>query len=193
MKVGLFFGSFNPVHIGHMALANYFVAFTDIDELWFVVSPHNPLKRKSSLLDDYARLEMVRLAIADDLRFRASDIEFQMPQPSFTINTLAYLGEKYPMHEFVLIMGSDGLNSFNKWKNAEEIINNYTRYVYPRYPDTEETIKKHKNTLTVNAPRIEISSTMIRNAIKEGKNVRHFLPQNVFSFIDKEMYFKQIK
>lgn len=190
MKIGLFFGSFNPVHIGHMALANYFVAYTDISELWFVVSPHNPLKRKSTLLDDYARLEMVKLAIADDHRFRASDIEFNMPQPSYTIDTLAYLKEKYPDYEFILIMGSDGLRSFNKWKNADEIIKNYTRYVYPRFPDTSDSIKNHQNTKTVNAPRIEISSTMIRNAIKENINVRYFLPQTVFEFIDKELYYR---
>lgn len=189
MKTGLFFGSFNPIHIGHMAIANYFVEFTDLDQLWFVVSPHNPLKEKKSLLDDYARLEMVELAIDHDYRFKSCDIEFKMPKPSYTIDTLSYLKEKYPKNDFVLIMGSDGLSTFNKWKNYEEIIKYFKRYVYLRKPDTLQSISQHRNIFTVDAPEIEISSTFIRNSIKERKNIRHFLPQKVFEYIDSCGYY----
>ncbi|MBN2486321.1 MAG: nicotinate-nucleotide adenylyltransferase [Bacteroidales bacterium] len=191
MKTGLFFGSFNPVHIGHMAIANYFVEFTDIDQLWFVVSPHNPLKEKNSLLDDYARLEMVRLAIGNDARFGVTDIEFRMPQPSYTIDTLTYLAEKYPDREFVLIMGSDGLSTFHKWKNYTEIINNYQRYIYPRgNDDTCAEFPKYANIKVVDAPKIDISSTFIRKAIRNKRNVQYFLPEKVFGYIDREGYYK---
>ncbi len=189
MKIGLYFGSFNPVHIGHMAIANYFIEFSDLDRLWFVISPHNPLKEKKTLLNEHVRMEMVELAINNDPRFMACDIEFHMPKPSYTIDTLAYLKEKYPKHQFVLIMGSDGLKTFSKWKNHEEIIKNYPRYVYPR--DTESNIHsdQHKNIRIVNAPKIEISSTFVRNSISERKDIRHFLPQSVFSFIDQKGYY----
>ena len=190
MKVGLYFGSFNPIHIGHMAIANYFVEYSDLDEIWFVISPHNPLKEKKTLLDDYARLEMVQQAISSDNRFLACDIEFKLPQPSFTVTTLAYLQEKHPQKEFALLMGSDGLSTFHKWLNAEYIINNCTRYVYPRSNDELENIKKHPNTVVVHAPKIEISSTFIRKSIKEGKDIRHFLPQNVYALIDKFGYYQ---
>ena len=189
MKTGLFFGSFNPIHIGHMAIANYFVEFTDLDELWFVVSPHNPLKEKKTLLDDHARLDLVRLAINNDHRFTASDIEFHMPQPSYTIDTLTYLEEKYPKKEFVLIMGSDGLRSFNKWKNAEMISENYNRYIYPRSTENLKDILQHKNIKLVEAPKMEISSSFIREAIKALKNIQHFLPPNVYKEIDKFGYY----
>lgn len=189
MKIGLFFGSFNPIHIGHMAIANYFIEFTDLDKLWFVVSPHNPLKEKKSLLNGWVRMEFVELAIEDDERFRTTDIEFHMPQPSYTIDTLVYLKEKYPSHEFVLIMGSDGLKTFSKWKNSQEIISNYPRYVYPRSTDIEEELNKHKNIQVVNAPKIEISSTFIRKSIAEGKDIRHFLPAKVYGLIDKKGYY----
>lgn len=189
MKTGLFFGSFNPIHIGHMALSNYIVEFSNLEQIWFVVSPHNPLKEKKTLLDDYARLELVELAIEDDMRFNICDIEFKLPQPSYTIDTLTYLKEKYPLHEFSIIMGSDGLKTFHKWKNQEQIVSNYTRYVYPRYPDNEDEIKQHENIVFVNAPRIEISSTFIRKAILGKKDVRHFLPSKVFQQIDKSGYY----
>ena len=131
-KTGLFFGSFNPVHIGHLAIANYFVEFTDLDQLWFVVSPQNPLKKKSTLLNDHHRLHLLELAINDSPLFRISDIEFKLPKPSYTINTLTYLKEKFPKRKFSLIMGSDGLDSFSKWKNFQIILDNYEIYVYPR-------------------------------------------------------------
>lgn len=189
MKTGLYFGSFNPIHIGHMAIANYFVEFTDLDELWFVVSPHNPLKKKKTLLDDYVRLELVRLAIDDDQKMKVSDIEFHMPQPSYTIDTLAYLSEKFPNREFVLIMGSDGLNSFNKWKNSSLISEKYQRYIYPRPSEKKSDILLHKNIKLVDAPQMEISSTFIRKAIKSKKNIQHFLPPQVFKTIDKYGYY----
>jgi nicotinate-nucleotide adenylyltransferase len=190
MKTGLYFGSFNPIHIGHMAIANYFVEFTDLDDLWFVVSPHNPLKEKKSLLEDQARLELVELAISDDPRFQASNIEFNLPQPSYTIDTLTYLKEKHPKREFVLLMGSDGLRTFNKWKNAELIVSNYERYVYPRDTESIEELKPHRNIKIVNAPKLEISSTFIRKAIKEKKNITHFLPAEVYKAIDKYGYYQ---
>jgi nicotinate-nucleotide adenylyltransferase len=189
MKVGLFFGSFNPIHIGHMALANYFVEFTNLAQIWFVVSPHNPLKEKKSLLNDHARLDLVEIAIENDPRFKACDIEFRMPQPSFTIDTLAYLTEKYPDHEFAIIMGSDGLITFNKWKNSEQIIRDFRRYVYPRPPQKMEEIHQHPNVYVVDAPQIEISSTFIRTSIREKKDIRYFLPYRVFQQIDKAGYY----
>jgi nicotinate-nucleotide adenylyltransferase len=190
MKIGLFFGSFNPIHIGHMAIANYMAEFTDLDKVWFVVSPHNPLKIKRSLLADYQRLEMAKLAINDDLRFAASNIEFNLPQPSYTVNTLSYLQEKYPNYEFVIIMGSDGLETFHKWKNYEHIINYYQRYVYPRPETPPIYLEQLQNGKIVNAPLMEISSTFIRESIKERKDIRHFLPLPVWKFIDEMNFYK---
>ncbi len=192
MKTGLFFGSFNPIHIGHLAIANYMVEFTDLDNIWFVVSPHNPLKQKSTLLSDQHRLQMVRLAIEYDNRFKASNIEFSLPQPSYTINTLTYLKEKYPNHEFVLIMGSDGLTTFNKWKNYKELMTNYQRYIYPRPGTPVELLQNIENGMVVNAPLIEISSTFIREAIAGGKDVRYFLPEKVWQFIYEMNFFKPL-
>lgn len=188
MKVGLFFGSFNPVHNGHMAIANYMLEFTDLNEVWFIISPQNPFKTKQNLLNDYQRLELVNLAINDTMGFRASNIEFNLPKPSYTIDTLAYLFDKYPEKEFVLIMGSDNLINFHKWKNFNEILRHHQIYIYPR-PDTEQVeLMKHPNVKKVDAPLMEISSSFIRKAIKENKDIRYFLPNNVWSYI-KEMYF----
>jgi nicotinate-nucleotide adenylyltransferase len=192
MKTGLFFGSFNPIHIGHLALANYFVEFTDINQVWFVISPHNPLKKKESLLPDHLRLEMVELAIKNDDRFTVCDIEFKMPKPSFTIDTLAYLTEKHPNREFVIIMGSDGLSSFHKWKNYDQITRLYRRYVYPRETEYKIDFSLHPNIMLVqDAPKIQISSSFIRQAVREGKNVKYFLPEKVFEFIDKMNLYKK--
>ena len=186
MKTGLFFGSFNPIHLGHMALANYFIEFTDLDALWFVISPHNPLKKKESLLNDQMRLEMVELAIENDDRFESCDIEFRMPKPSFTIDTLAYLREKYPRNDFILIMGSDSLASFHKWKNYEEIIRHYHRFIYPRGSGEEKDLSAHKNiSYLKDAPRIGVSSSFIRDALKERKNMKHFLPPAVYEYISR--------
>jgi nicotinate-nucleotide adenylyltransferase len=187
MKIGLFFGSFNPVHIGHLAIANYMVEFTDLQQLWFIVSPHNPLKPKQSLLADYHRRTLMEIAVEKDPRYRVSDIEFTMPQPSYTIDTLAWLKEKYPDHTFVILMGSDGLPTFNKWKNYRTIEDQYQRYVYPR-PGFPVADSGHRNMTLVDAPLMEISSSFIREAIGNGKNIRNFLPPKVYEYIE-EMHF----
>jgi nicotinate-nucleotide adenylyltransferase len=187
MKTGLFFGSFNPIHVGHLVIANYMVEFTDIDQVWFVVSPQNPFKKKATLLADYHRLALVREAIYDDMRFRACDIEMKMPQPSYTIDTLAYLRDQYPDRDFVLIMGADGLPTFNQWKNYEEIIRTTTRYIYPR-PGYEFNPAEHPNCVFVNAPLMDISASFIRQCIKEKKDVRYFLHARVYEYI-REMHF----
>lgn len=188
MKVGLFFGSFNPVHIGHMALANYMLAFTDLDKIWFVVSLQNPLKEKKSLLKEHDRLHMLTLAIGDNSKMKASDIEFKLPQPSYTINTLTYLKEKYPTNKYVLILGEDNLENFHKWKNYEEILKQYELYVYPRPSTKGGELLNHKKVKLVDAPLMEISSTMIRNAIKEKKDVRYFVPPATWEYL-KEYHF----
>ncbi|MFO0321029.1 MAG: nicotinate (nicotinamide) nucleotide adenylyltransferase [Bacteroidota bacterium] len=191
MNVGLFFGSFNPVHIGHMALANYMVEFTDINKVWFVISPHNPLKQKNSLLDQYQRLHMVNLAIADSNLFAVSSIEFNLSQPSYTINTLEHLKEKYPQHQFSLIIGQDNLNSFHKWKNYEEILKQYKLYVYPRFGELESELETHEHVVFTSAPKMEISSTFIRNSIFEKKNMSFFLPEAVWQYIDEMGFYKK--
>jgi nicotinate-nucleotide adenylyltransferase len=190
MKTGLFFGSFNPIHIGHLAIANYMVEFTDLDKIWFIVSPHNPLKQKSTLLSDQHRLQMVRLAVEFDNRFKVSNIEFDLPQPSYTINTLTYLKEKYPDNEFALIMGSDGLPTFHKWKNYKQLIANYQRYVYPRPGTDPGLLESIENGKIVSAPLMEISSTFIREAIAKRKDVRYFLPEKVWQFISEMNFYR---
>lgn len=188
IKTGLFFGSFNPIHIGHLAIANFMLEFSDIEQLWFIVSPQNPLKQKQTLLEDYHRLELTRRAIEDDDRFRVSDIEFGMPKPSYTIDTLTYLDEKYPGHNFHLIMGADGLKTFHQWKNSQQIREKYHRLVYPRPGILYEEIKDQENMTLVDAPMIEISSSFIRKSIKEGKDLRYFLPENTYNYL-VEMHF----
>lgn len=188
MKVGLFFGSFNPIHLGHLVLANYMLEYTDLERIWFVVSPHNPLKKKSTLLDEKQRLRMVDLAIGDNTKLKASNIEFNLPQPSYTIVTLTYLKEKYPQHEFVPIMGADNLESFHKWKNYEEILKHHQLYIYPRPENDGGNLKDHPQIKLVNAPLMELSSTAIRQAIKEKKDMRYFMPEAVWQYI-KEMHF----
>jgi nicotinate-nucleotide adenylyltransferase len=180
---GLFFGSFNPLHVGHLAIANYLLEYSCMDELWFVVSPHNPLKNKQSLAPDYHRLEMVKVAIGEHTRMKACDIEFRLPKPSYTIDTLANLSEKYPKRNFALIMGADNLLSLEKWKNYEQILKNYPIYVYPRLGfDTTSVNISGKITIT-KAPLMEISSSEIRNAMKEGKDMRFFMHDKVFEYI----------
>jgi len=185
MKTGLFFGSFNPVHIGHLAIANYVVAYTGLKEVWFVVSPQNPLKKKGSLIEDVYRLEMVDIAIRGDDRFHSCDIEFHMPRPSYTIDTLVYLRNRYPRRDFALVMGADNLLSFDKWKNYEEIIKTTVRYIYNRPGVDRATAPFQENTVWLEAPLMEISSTFIRSAIKKGKDIRHFLPPGVYEYIDR--------
>ena len=193
-KIGLYFGSFNPVHIGHMAIAGYMTEFAGLDQVWFVVSPHNPLKKKETLLADHHRLFMSQLAIGDNDKLKASDIEFKLPIPSYTIVTLTYLKEKYQKNEFCLVMGEDNLFTLHKWKNAAELASKYPIYVYPR-PDAKKpsSLLLDQLLLTadvnkVNAPLMEISGTFIRNGIKNGKDMSYFLPEAVWRYI-KEMHF----
>lgn len=191
MNIGLFFGSFNPVHIGHLAIANYMLEFTDLDKIWFVISPQNPLKEKNSLLPDYHRFEMVNLAIGDNSKMKASNIESKLPKPSFTVTTLTYLKEKYPDQHFVLIMGSDNLLTFHKWRNFETIIQDHELYVYPRHKCEGVPQINLEKVKYINAPIMEISSSFIRQAIKEKKNVRYFLHEKVYDFImDMHLYTK---
>jgi nicotinate-nucleotide adenylyltransferase len=191
MHIGLFFGSFNPVHIGHMVLANYMLSFTDLQQVWLVVSPHNPLKNKSQLLNQNDRLHLVNLAIDDHTKIRSSAIEFNLPQPSYTINTLTHLREKYPQYSFSLIMGQDNLQSFAKWKNYEEILKRYHIYVYPRPNATPSEFDEHPHVHLTDAPLMEISSTFIRNAIKEKKDVRFFMPEKVWREVDELQYYRK--
>ena len=185
-KIGLFFGSFNPIHVGHLIIANYMANFTELDEVWFVISPQNPFKEKKSLGNIYDRLEMVNLAIEGAEKLRASDIEFKLPQPSYTINTLVHLEEKYPNRDFVLIMGEDNLAGFTKWKNADIILRDYRIIVYPRPGYDGGDLKDHPSVTMTNTPVMELSSTFVRKAIKEGKNIKFFIPDKVLEFIDKK-------
>ncbi|MDO9579861.1 MAG: nicotinate (nicotinamide) nucleotide adenylyltransferase [Bacteroidales bacterium] len=193
-KIGLYFGSFNPIHIGHIAIAGYMTEFTDLDKVWFVVSPQNPLKKKEILLADHQRFHMAMLAIGDNFRLEVSDIEFKLPIPSYTIDTLSYLKEKFSKHEFCLVMGEDNLYTLHKWKNIERIASSYPIYVYPRPCSGKSfsplltkllsTIEIH----TVKAPLMDISSTFIRDGIKNGKNISYFLSPPVWKYIE-EMHF----
>lgn len=185
-RVGLFFGSFNPVHIGHLVIANYMANFTELEEVWFVVSPQNPFKEKKSLANMYDRLEMVNLALENSDKLRASDIEFHLPQPSYTIDTLTHLSERYPNHEFVLIMGEDNLAGLHKWKNADILLRDYKIAVYPRPGYDGGKLKKHPSVTVTDTPLMELSSTFIRKAIKERKNIQFFTPEKVLDFIDKK-------
>jgi len=180
---GLFFGSFNPIHIGHLAIANYMLSFTDMNELWFVVSPHNPFKKRQDMLSEADRLHLVNLAIEEHHSYRSCDIEFHLPKPSYTINTLTHLSDRYPKRKFVLIMGSDNLDQFHKWKNSEAIIVNYHRYIYPR-PDTPPHLLENiPNATIVNAPLMDISSSFIRQAVADGMDVPFFLHEKVYRYI----------
>jgi len=192
MKIGLYFGTFNPIHIGHLTIANHLAEHSDLDQVWFVVTPLSPFKKKSSLLDNYHRLEMVHLATQDYDNLRPSDIEFGLKQPNYTIDTLTYLFEKHPNYEFALIMGEDNLKSLHKWKNYELILENHNIYVYPRLSkgtlDTQ--FNNHPKIIKVEAPIMELSSTFIRNEIKDGKNVRPMLSGNVWQFIDEMNFYR---
>jgi nicotinate-nucleotide adenylyltransferase len=192
LKVGLYFGSYNPIHIGHLAIANYIVEYTDINQLWFVVSPQNPHKKKENLLADYHRLELVEKAIDDDYRFQVSNIEFNLPKPSYTVDTLARLSERFPNYSFTILMGSDNLENFHKWKNHEIIIENYGIIIYPRPGFDKSKIEVNKNiTIVESAPLMEISSTFIRNAVKEGKDIRHFMPPKAWKYLDEMNFYRK--
>jgi nicotinate-nucleotide adenylyltransferase len=189
-KTGLFFGSFNPIHVGHLIIANHMVEHTDLDEVWFVISPHNPLKKKSTLLADHHRYAMVNLAVEDNRKLWASNIEFGLSQPSYTVHTLAFLEEKYPEKEFVLIMGGDNLASLHRWKNYEHILENYSIMVYPRPGEKLPELVNHKHVQVVEAPLMQISSSFIRKSIKAGKSVEYILSDKVFKYLT-EMHFYQ--
>lgn len=192
MKVGLYFGTFNPIHIGHLTIANHLAEHSDLDQVWFVVTPQSPFKKKNSLLDNRKRYEMVYLATKDYLKLKPSDIEFDLKQPNYTIDTLTYLEEKFPDYKFALIMGEDNLKSFHKWKNYEVILENYDIYVYPRLSDGEidNQFKNHPRIFNISAPIIELSSTFIRKEIKAGRNIRPMLPDKVWGYIDEMNFYK---
>jgi nicotinate-nucleotide adenylyltransferase len=191
MKVGLYFGSFNPIHHGHLLIANYILQHVKLDQIWFVISPQNPLKRSSTLLNEYHRLHLVRLAVEGEKGLKASDIEFKLPKPSYTVDTLAYLQEKYPTDEFSIIMGSDSLQNLSKWKNYHWLLQHYPVYVYKR-PE-HETFPDYPGAREIrilDAPLLPISSTEIRQMIKTGKSVRYLLPESVREEIEKSGYYR---
>jgi len=193
MKIGLYFGTFNPIHVGHMIIANHMAEHSDLDQIWMIVTPHNPHKKKNTLLDDYHRLQMVHLATKDFPKIQPSDIEFKLPQPNYTVNTLAHLFEKFPQHEFSLIMGEDNLNSLHKWKNYEVILNNHAIYVYPRLNSGEmdEQFVNHPKIHKIDAPIVELSSTFIRENIKNGKNIVPMLPKEVWEYVEHNLFYKK--
>ena len=190
MNIGLYFGSFNPIHIGHLIIANHVLNETSLNKIWFVVSPQNPLKESKTLLNEFDRLHLVRLATQDDNRIKCSDIEFNLPKPSYTSNTLIFLAEKYPEHQFALIMGSDSFQNLDKWKNYEAIINNYSIYVYKR--EGYDIRKSFGNApLILNAPIIQISASQIREHIRSGKSIRYLVPEIVREEIESRKFYKQ--
>ena len=191
MKVGLFFGSFNPIHNGHLVIAQYMAEFTDLEQVWFVVSPLNPLKPAATLLNDHHRFQMVRIAIGDYRKFKASKVEFGLPKPSYTINTLTHLHEQHPDDTFALIMGSDNLETLNKWKNYEQILQYHQIYIYPRPGADGGMFKDHEQVVWVDAPLMQLSSTFIRNAIKEKKDVRFMMPESVFKYMDEMNFYRK--
>lgn len=190
MKVGLYFGSFNPIHNGHLIIANYIIQNTPLEQVWFVISPQNPLKKSSTLLNEYHRLYLVQVSIEDEPALKASDIEFRLPKPSYTINTLTYLAEKFPSHEFSIIMGSDSYQNLPEWKNYQQLLSTYPIYVYER-PGFKPENKYEKAIVNfVKAPLLEISSTYIRNIIKEGKSIRYLVPDKVRLEIEQNAYYR---
>ena len=189
MKIGLFFGSFNPIHIGHLVIANSIAEHSGFKQIWFVVSPQNPLKKPGSLLHEFDRYDMVRLAIADNPRFDVSDVEFHMPKPSYTIDTLAYLGDKYPKHDFRVIMGEDNLINLRKWKNADQLLDNWGLLVYPRPGSDSSTQSDHPHIEIVQAPMMDISATYIRTQVKKGKSIQYLVHPDVETLIRSKGFY----
>jgi nicotinate-nucleotide adenylyltransferase len=192
MKIGLFFGTFNPIHVGHLIIANHMAEFTDLEEVWFVVTPHNPFKVKSRLLADHHRFRLVSETTDDYDKLKPSNIEFGLPQPSYTINTLVHLAEKHPEHDFNLIMGLDNLHTFPKWKNSEVILRDYEIYVYPRVSEKKDLpeLLNHEKVHLIDAPIVEISSTFIRKAVKDQKDIRALMPFKAWKYMDEMNFYK---
>lgn len=191
-KIGLYFGTFNPIHVGHLIIANHMVEYSDLDEVWMVVTPHNPLKKKNALLDNHHRLELVYRATENYPKIKPSNIEFQLPQPNYTVHTLAHIADTYPNLNFSLIMGEDNLKSFHKWKNYEAILEDYSVYVYPRISQEKENrFSKHPKVHLIDAPLVTISSSMIRKGIQTKKNVQALLPDAVWQYVDEMNFYKK--
>lgn len=188
MKIGLYFGSFNPVHHGHLIIASFIANNTNLDQVWFIVSPQNPFKNSAALLNEYQRLHLLRLAIEGEDKLKASDIEFYLPKPSYTVDTLAYLEEKYPKHEFSIIMGSDSYQNLPKWKNAEVIMQRYPIFVYNR-PGFEVNTQ-NENVIVLDAPLLQISATQLRQTIRNGKSIRYLVPDSVKEEIERNNYYR---
>ena len=189
MKTGLFFGSFNPIHTGHLIIANVMIETTDIEKVWFIVSPQNPFKTSQSLLHEFDRLDLVRAAIHDNYNLEAKDVEFQMPRPSYTVDTLAYLSDQFPGKKFVLIIGEDNLKQFPRWKNHRTILEDYGLYVYPRPGAASSEIIAHHNVTRVEAPLLDISATFIRNCVKKGYSIRYMVPEAVEETIRSKKFY----
>lgn len=190
MKIGLYFGSFNPIHIGHLIIAGFLADNSYIEQVWFVVSPQNPLKKAAGLLNEYHRLYLTQIATESNVKFRVTDIEFKLPRPSYTIDTLTYLNDKYPQHDFVIIIGSDSLTNIDRWKNSAFLLKNFSFYVYLR-PGFEVTEPARDNIRLFKAPLLQISSTYIRNAIQTGKSIQYLVPDNVLKEIERNGYYKK--
>jgi nicotinate-nucleotide adenylyltransferase len=191
MKIGLYFGSFNPIHQGHLIIANHILNVTDLQKIWFVVSPQNPFKQSSSLLNEYDRLHLVQKAIELDDRLRASEIEFALPKPSYTSATLSYLKDKYPTYDFSIIMGSDSFQNLGNWRNSETIVSNYQIIIYKR-PGFEIENKLNANIIEMDAPLLQISATHIRELVKNGKSIKYLVPDLVEKEIKENRYFKNL-
>jgi len=191
MKIGLFFGSFNPVHVGHMIIANHMVQYSDLDQVWMVVSPHNPLKNKASLAKDSDRYHLVELAIGDNTKLKVSNVEFSLPLPSYTVDTLTFLREKYPGKTFALIMGGDNLESIEKWKNYQYILENYDIYLYQRPGYNPDKYSNMSRVKSIDAPLLNISSTFIRQAIQKGKSVRYLVPDAVSDYLESSVLYRK--
>lgn len=190
MNVGLYFGSFNPIHNGHLIIANYIVQNTPVEQVWFIISPQNPLKKSNSLLNEYHRLYLVQVSVEDEPALKASDIEFRLPRPSYTIDTLTYLHEKFPAHQFSVIMGSDSYENLPAWKNYEQLVKNYPIIVYERPGFFPQKVYEQSTITFLKAPLLEISSTYIRKIVKEGKSIRYLVPEKVRMEIEQNGYYK---